>query len=356
MQLYGRAWSRRELEERVGRLEQVGGIRRLTLGDGPEAGVEQVQVRTGAGLSYWVSAGRGLDISLAEFGSVPLSWQASPGDVHPAYFDPRGLEWLRTAAGGLLMTCGFTQVGSPCSDGGQDLGLHGRAHHLPARQVSAEGRWLGDEYEMRVAGVVEQAMIFGENVTLIRQIHSRLGENVIRLTDVVRNNGFESVPHMYLYHFNFGFPLLSEKTRLTLPKGRVVPRDAGMTTAGLDAWQSPDASFQERVYYHEDLVGEPNSGGLGTVVAAVIRNPVFPMAGGGTRPLAVRLQWNASLLPRLVQWRMPGAGVHVLGLEPSNCRVGGRARERERGALAFLEPGESRTYDLELSVDAGAGS
>ena len=79
MRLYGREWTRRELEARVGRIEQVGGLRRLRWAEGAEADNEQIQVRTGAGLSYAVSPSRGLDISLAEFGGVPLSWQAAGG-------------------------------------------------------------------------------------------------------------------------------------------------------------------------------------------------------------------------------------------------------------------------------------
>ena len=50
MQLYQKAWTRRELEARVGRIEQIGGLRRLRLAEGPESGVEQIQVRTGSGL------------------------------------------------------------------------------------------------------------------------------------------------------------------------------------------------------------------------------------------------------------------------------------------------------------------
>ena len=47
-----------------------------------------------------------------------------------------------------------------------------------------------------------------------------------------------------------------------------------------------------------------------------------------------------------------GAGLHVLGIEPANCYVEGRAAERARGSLQYLEPGESRRYDLALDVSA----
>ena len=97
MKLYGKEWTRRELEAHVGRIEQIGGVRRVQSTEGPETGVEQIQVRTGAGLSYSILPSRGLDIGLAEFGGIPLCWLSPNGEVHPAFYDDRGLAWLRAA-------------------------------------------------------------------------------------------------------------------------------------------------------------------------------------------------------------------------------------------------------------------
>jgi hypothetical protein len=346
MHLYGRSWTRRELEAHVGRLEQVAGVRRARWIEGPEAAVEHIQVRTGAGLAYTVVPDRGLDISTVEFAGVPISWQSPNGETHPAYYDARDQEWLHTAAGGLLMTCGLTQVGSPSTDAGEQLGQHGRIHHLPARQVAATGSWDGDEYEMRVSGTVEETAIFGHQLRLFREIRSRLGENRLSITDVVENAGFRPAPHMLLYHFNFGFPLLSPETEIQWPSRRVVPRESTTPLEGYDRWQTPALDHPERVYYHEDLVTRD-----GWAVAA-LRNPRFPVANGaGAGTLTMRLSWTTANLPRLVQWKMPGSGEHVLGIEPANCHVEGRAAERARGTLAVLEPGETRTYQLALNLE-----
>ncbi|MBW7460405.1 aldose 1-epimerase family protein, partial [Paenibacillus sepulcri] len=110
MHLYGRSWTRRELEARVGSISQIGGVRRMQLTEGKERDVEAIQVRTGAGLTYYVIPSKGLDISLAELGGMPVSWQSPNGDVHPAYYEAEGTGWLRTASGGLLMTCGLAHV------------------------------------------------------------------------------------------------------------------------------------------------------------------------------------------------------------------------------------------------------
>lgn len=344
MQLYQQAWTRRELEARVGRIEQIGGLRRLRLDEGPEAGVEQIQVRTGSGLTYTISPERGLDISLAEFGGTPISWQSPNGDVHPAYFDDRGFAWLRTAAGGLLMTCGFTQAGSPDVDEGVELGLHGRAHHLAARQVSATAQWEGDDYVMRVRGVVEETRIFGEFVRLTREITSYLGSNRIAITDHYENLAFVPTPLMLLYHFNFGFPLLTEATKISFPSRTVLPRlDHPME--GYDSWQSPDPTYAERVYLHHDIVSDQRGWS-----SATIYNPAFPLPAGAN-PITVRLSWDTATLPQLVQWRMAGAGSHVLGIEPANCNVNGRAASRADNSLVTLAPGTSYTCRLELNVN-----
>ncbi|MFD0693887.1 aldose 1-epimerase family protein [Paenibacillus sp. GCM10027628] len=340
MNLYGKEWTRRELEARVGRIEQIAGIRRFMGVEGNEAGVEQIQVRTGAGLSYYVTPTKGLDISLAEYHGASISWQSGNGDAHPHYYEPQDNGWLRTASGGLLMTCGLMQVGSPCEDEDERLGLHGRVHHTPAKQVAAESSWHEDEMEMRISGVVEETAIFGGHLRMTRQIRSRLGQNTIHIQDEVRNMGFQCCPHMMLYHFNFGFPLLSEETTVKFHSTQVKAREREMPIEGYEAWQAPDAGYRERVYYH-DSNEKP---------WVQIENPNFPFHSGRGK-VRVSLQWSAETLPRLIQWKMPGAGTHVLGIEPANCLVEGRRKEREWGSLFFLEPGQTVNYEIRLNLE-----
>lgn len=347
MQLYGKDWTKRDLLARVGRIEQVGGIRRFSLTEGPEADVEQIQLRTGAGLTYYLSPQRGLDLSLVTIGDVPISWQSPNGDVHPAYYDDRGFNWLRTAAGGLLMTCGLTQVGDPNVDAGEELGLHGRYHHTAAREVSAWGMWEGDEYVMRVRGIVEETIIYGTHLRLTRTVSSHLGSNKLTLEDTVENLGFTPSPLMVLYHFNFGFPLLSEATELQFPSSRLVPNGEGMALEGYDAWTAPDADYATRVFFHEELATDANGW-----AAATVHNPTFPTIAGD-QPVSVTLRWNTDTVNHLTEWHMPGAGTHVLGIEPGNCHVKGRSAARADGTLEMLAPGDSRSFQLELDINLG---
>ncbi|MDG0814130.1 aldose 1-epimerase family protein [Cohnella rhizosphaerae] len=343
MRLYGKDWTRREIEARVGRMSQIGGVRRMTLSEGKEAGVELIRVTTGAGLTLDIVPSKGLDISRAELWGAPLSWQSAAGDAHPAYYDASGANWLRTASGGLLMTCGLTHAGSPSETPGGPQGLHGRAHHTPASQVSAREEWVGDEFVWSVEGTIEENALFGTNLMLRRRISGKLGDNSIRIEDCVENLGFAPAPHMMLYHFNFGFPLLDERTSLTLPPAISSERGGSGTAADCGGWERPDPNVGERVFYHElnDREG---------MAEACLRQPAFP-AGPGTADLSVRLRWSADTLPRLVQWRMPGAGAHVLGLEPANCRVEGYEAEVREGGPVMLASGASVTHRLELKIE-----
>ncbi|MFD2613592.1 DUF4432 family protein [Paenibacillus gansuensis] len=345
MELYGRKWTRRELEARVGRLEQIGGIKRVLGAEGAETGVELIQVRTGAGLSYIVSPTKGLDISLAEFGGSPISWQSPNGDAHPSAYDGEGSGWLRTASGGLLMTCGLSNVGSPSSLQGRTYGMHGRVHHLSASHVCAEGRWDEDHYTMNIRGQVDETSIFGSHLRMYREVRSRLGQNTIEIIDTLENAGYQSAPHMMLYHFNFGFPLLDERTVMQFPSERVNARDKGTPAEGYDIWESPENGYRERVYYHELPQGKDS-------VHAELYQPAFPVALG-TVPLRVRLTWSSKTLPRLVQWKMAGEREHVLGIEPSNCGVEGIAAEQNKGTLTVLQPGGRVRYQLRLDLSSG---
>jgi hypothetical protein len=62
------------------------------------------------------------------------------------------------------------------------------------------------------------------------------------------------------------------------------------------------------------------------------------------------VRFRTAELPHLVQWKMMGERTYVVGLEPANCWVQGRAHDRETGALQFLAPGEQCATHLEIGV------
>jgi len=74
------------------------------------------------------------------------------------------------------------------------------------------------------------------------------------------------------------------------------------------------------------------------------------------RGLGVYQVFRIGQLPHHTVWRMLGEGTYALGLEPSTNRDAGRADARERGELQWLEPGETRQYDLEIGALQGTAA
>ena len=338
--LYGKSISKADLRARIGNMSQACGIRLATMDDGAEEGVRVAEVRTGSGFNFTVGLSRGMDISTAEWCGRSLSWHSPTGVTHPAYFEPEGLGWLRSFHGGLLTTCGLTYAGAPSEDEGESLGLHGRVSNLPARRVSVDERWEHDEYAMSMRGQIVETRVFGENVLLTRSITARLGEPRLWITDVVSNEGHERTPHMMLYHINGGYPVIDAGAQLVAPSVSVRPRDAEAEKEQ-ERWaecSAPIVGFAERVYYHQMAADAE-----GMVTAALINRAL----GDG---FGFYIRYRQAELPKFVQWKMMGAGAYVVGMEPSNCWVGGRAQERASRELQFLEPAEQREYLLEIGL------
>jgi len=342
--LFRRAFTRDEIAARVGDLSQLAGVRMMTLVNGQEDGVRIADVRTGSGLRFQVTLDRGMDISLADYRGVPLAWRSPVGDVHPAFYDPQGLGWLRSFPGGLMTGCGMTYLGAPCVDEGESLGLHGRLSHLPARDVRSRTEWVGEECKFIIEGMVEEYHPFREHLTLHRSIETTLGESTIVIRDTVKNEGPSATPLMMLYHVNVGWPVADDGARLMLRSRKTLPRD-DVAAPGLDKAQlleTPQAGYREQVFFH-DLVADVD--GHATVM---IRNDALD--------LGVFVHYRQEDLPRFIEWKMMGSGTYVLGMEPANCGVGGRAAERAKGTLQMLQPGEDRHFAVQIGVVDGCAA
>jgi hypothetical protein len=260
--------------------------------------------------------------------------------VHPSFYSNQGTEWLKTFGGGLLTTCGLTTVGVPSDDRGEALGLHGSISNTPAENVNWSENWEGDDCVFTIAGKVREVSVHGPNLLMERTISTSLNSASLTINDRVENQGFKESPLMVLYHFNFGFPLLTPKSQIHAPSRKVEPIDE-FSARSQDAWnffESPHMGQQERVYFHDM---ERNSAGRISVVLVSDRdNPSF----------GLHLIYDATTLPEFIEWKMTGTNHFVLGLEPANCKILGRDKERQQGTLQMLAPGERRDFQLELRV------
>jgi len=342
MAIFG--YDRPNVEKRIGHLSQIGGLKLYTLADGRAAGLRAVDFRTTEGLEFTVLLDRCLDISEARYRGMSLCWRSPAGDVAPTYYDARGLEWLRTFFGGLLTTCGLSQVGPPEVDDGDELGLHGRISAAPAEKVSYSEEWQGDRLVLSVSGVVRESSLFGPQLEMRRTISASADGAGLCLRDRITNIGARRSPCMLLYHINTGFPLVDDAAELVVSSATVEPRD-DEAREGAEQYarmHAPVSGYKEKVYLH---TCQPDADGR--VTAAVVNRA---LRGG----LALRLRWRADELPCLTEWKMMGEREYVLGVEPGNCFPLGRSRERQAGRLVELEVGECIEAGFEIDVVEGA--
>lgn len=327
---------RNELLQYIGNQSQIGGTRHYVLTDGWSRNMRGIDVNSGSGLQYTILPDRGMDISLASYKGINLVYLTCSGETHPAFFEPENFGWLRTFTAGLLTTCGLTYLGAPVTDGDEQLGLHGRYSTLPAKQVADLSEWVGDEYHIRIHGIVEEASMFGHKLRLERQIETVQGQNSLRITDTVTNFGSSPSPYTILYHMNLGYPLLSEDAELLIDPQHSDPK-TDHAKSGLNEFRKlfpPTADFQEQVFNHTmqaDADGE---------TSATLRNKKLGME--------LTINFNIKQLPFLVQWKMMGQGEYVLGLEPSNVPLRNRKELREDNMLPLLQPGESITNTIKV--------
>jgi len=336
--------TRTYIEERIGRLSQVGGITAFEYAEGKAKGVSALRVRTATGLEFWVMPGRGMDIGEATYLGKSLSWQSPTGVTNSSYFSNRGLEWLSGFHGGLLCFCGLSHAGAPCDDCGEHLGLHGPISNTPAEQVSWSEEWKGDDCIFTITGKVREASVFGPNLMLSRKITASLKSSTISVEDTIENLGYNESPLMALYHLNFGYPLLTGKSEIFASPAKT---DAATPHAqeSLNQWrlfEEPTRGMEERVYFHKMKPGA--DGWVNTLL----------VSDREKKDWAVSVRYDPSTLPDFVQWKLTGVNHYVLGLEPSNCRSLGRKKERERGTLRSLKPGEKTVLRVGLTVHDGA--
>jgi hypothetical protein len=343
--LCGESISREALARRVGRLEQVAGVRLVTLEDGVGRGVRVLEFRTGTGYAFDVLVDRAMDIGRCEHRGVPLAWQSSVGVLGPWYAEPLGLGWFRAWGGGMLVTCGLDHTLPGGTDDAsqfhqdvrptEEYGLHGRVGFLPARLTGYGERWEGEECVLWAEGVVTQTAVFAEALELRRRIEARVGESRFTVYDEVVNAGFDPTTHMYLYHVNVGWPVVDEGARYLIPAPHGAPV-ADYPTADYRRLTAPQPAFREECYEHT-VASEPN----GTVPVAVVNR---------ARGIGVYEVHRRSQFPFHTMWRMLGEGTYAVAMEPTTNRDAGRFDARERGELQILAPGESRRYELEVGV------
>jgi hypothetical protein len=338
MPIFG--YDQEAVRKRIGHPSQLGGLKPYVMTEGRAAGVRAVDFRTTAGLEFTILLDRAMDISEARYRGMSLCWRSLAGDAAPSFYSPRGVAWLRTFGGGLLATCGLTNVGPPTTEP-DEIGLHGCLGAVAAERVCLSEKWEEGRPVMQASGMLHEASLFGPGFEVHRTVTARGDAAWLRVRDVIANIGARRSPCMLLYHINTGFPLLDDGAELILPGTECEPRDAD-AEEGKEQWaqmHGPVSGYREKVYFHTLAAA-----GDGLAAVAVLNRRLG---------LGLRLRYQLAELPHFTQWKMLGDKEYTLGIEPGNCRPMGREVERAAGRLVELDPGQQITAGFEIEVVEG---
>ena len=299
-----------------------------------------IDVKTGSGLEYTIVEDRGLDISLVSYKGINLTYFSRNEEAHPSYYNSRGNEWLRIFFAGLLTTCGPTYLGPPCVDEGEKLGLHGRYSSIPAKRVCDLSSF--EKGKIRIAGTIEDCVLFADKIVVERSIYSPVGESVIVIEDTFKNIGSKDSPFTLLYHINFGYPLLSEHSEVFVQSTRVYSFDeySQKYIDELCSFREPDSNNFEKNYWYEF------DGAREFVYAAIYNRNLMDGLG-------VYIKFDPKSLPYLMHWKLEDEVDYVLALEPSNTLCLSRNELRDKGLLPVLKAHEEKTFRIEIGIIEG---
>jgi len=329
---------------KISNTAQLGGIETSVIDNGAGRGTRIAWINTGTGLRFKVVIDRAMDIADAFYNEHSLAWLSHAGITSAQPLSDKGIDWLRTFGGGLLVTCGLSHVGGPESDEFGERGIHGQISNLPAEIESViQPDPLSGKMDMSITGIIRQSQALGDRLELRRTISATLGKSVIRIHDEVINRGNTDAAHMLLYHCNFGWPLVNEGTKIVW-NGTWKARDG-----------NPNKIFKEGNDFKTCPAPLDDHQGGGEEAAFIdLDSDKDGFCNCGLENarigIFVNLKFQKKQLPCLTNWQHFGKGEYVVGLEPGTNPPIGQSLARRQNELIQLAPGETKNYTLEIEV------
>ena len=330
-------------------LKAGGSVVSRILHGGRQEGVLELVIDSGD-LKFSILPTRGMGIWWAQYKGKDLFWKSPVTEaVHPMYVNLQandGLGWLDGFCEGVVR-CGLAWNGAPGKDKVVDergdtveitLPLHGRVGNIPASEVYVESFEKDGQTRLSVVGILYEQTAQFDKYRLVSRTSIAIGGNEIELCDEVTNLSSErKAPLELLYHINAGPPAVSANGRMVF-SGKVEPRDdyAPDDLNSQSAFIKPQPGFTEQCYFIDLKASDDSQTGT--------------MAVSGAGDFAVYEKHFKNQLKCFTQWRGMGSDEYVTGLEPGTSLSNSRGQERQAGRLEFLEPGETRKFDLSIGA------
>lgn len=315
----------------VGNPDQIVSCVESEVVDGDGRHWRAIDISHVGGLRLRILPDRGLDMLDAWFSGMPLHWVGPAGEGPPQQ-KLDGQDWERWFFGGILTTCGLSNVGEP-SEG---VGLHGRFNHLQAENVRVSRRIGKNGSYVGVSGRMTERTIDGGLFAITRRISLSDCGRRLSVSDRITNEGI-SAPAPMLYHINFGWPFMDDETEVSIDGRRSSHCEFGRLADPDTDWRLPwrlPADSEPVTVEHVLTPDEPATVSI-----------LSPSCG-----IAASIRWERNAMPRLMQWINKRPGWKVMAVEPGNSGTKGRHIERAAGTLPMLEAGETRVSGFTLDV------
>lgn len=297
------------MDGRISNFAQAASLRRYTLTDGEEKGLEVIDCDNGR-LRFLLNVSKALDVMQLYDRGVNVSFLSKNG------FTQREKPFARRFEGGMLYTCGLDAIG-----GIEGHEIHGDLHCTPARVLRA----TCDEEGITVEAEIATTALFGENLVLKRRFFSPVGGDTLFLEDTLVNRGYREEGYCLLYHVNLGYPLLDEGTRIEADVAACRPRTPWATVCADTAFTvtAPVPCQEETCYFLR------------------LKTPTVTVANDKACR-AFTLAYGQDALPCFTLWKSMASGDFAVGLEPCTCELD------EGFGYKKLAAGESVTFTLAM--------
>lgn len=287
-------------EQKISCHAQIGGIDSYLVNNGPGSGSDICAFNTGGGLRFRVMSGNGLDIADAFFNQFCLS------SMNPM---------------GPIVTAGDT--GQEQSHSGFMKSWFGE--RKPDRRhiaTSVESMRQPDPqrgiYSISFSGKVFYSTGDGPVIRLSRNIGCVLGMPKITVTDTIVNTGAQKVKNRMSYIFNLGYPLVDDCCLLTIRKKR-------------DDDEGPQSRIDLNT--HAPVLVSPETDRSG-IYRCTLSNPKIGIS------LHMNFRKSQFQYLEIVPDLKPGR--YSISLAPKSSA--------DAGSMPEIEPGEEKTYSIEIEI------
>lgn len=276
------------MDGRISNFAQVAGIRRYTITEGREKGLDVIDCDNG-NIRFLLNVNKACDIMQLYHKGQNMTFVSKNG------FMQRELPFANRFEGGMLYTCGLDSVGE--REGFEE---HGSIHNTPAQILRSEC----NENGIIIEAMIRDTEMCGKNLVIKRRIITKIGSDNVTVEDTLVNEGFRDEKYGLLYHVNIGYPMLDVGAKIVADAEKCLPRTKWAEKNMDTAYQisAPVPNLEETCYYPE------------------LKSPEVSLINEKTGK-KLTVSYSGETLPHFLVWKSIASGDYAVGLEPCTTKL-----------------------------------